>query len=209
MPVVLALLLGVAVIVVVIVKMSSSKQPEPEVASTPPRSASPAAAAAAPASAEPPPPPPAAPSGEAPPPPPPAAEPAATSAVPDSAERAGSSARKMAGARAARESGCEDPCHGSATDQLVRALGSKAAQARACYERALANNSGLSGKLEIAVRVSPAGAICSAKPSSDTLKDPEVLRCVLGRITSGILPKPTGGCVDASVPINFKPAGAG
>ena len=205
-PVVLALLLGVVVIVVVIVKMSSSKAPapEPQVASAAPKPR----AAAAPSSAEPPPPPP---SGETAPPPPPASEAVAAPghAASDTAARAVASAQKAGGPRAARDSGCEAPCQGSATDQLVRALGSKAAQARACYERALANNSGLSGKLEIAVRVSPAGAVCSATPSSDTLKDPEVLGCVLGRIKSGILPKPTGGCVDASVPINFKPAGAG
>ena len=235
-PVVLALLLGVVVIVVVIVKMSSSKAPapEPQVASAAPKPP----AAAAPSSAEPPPPPPGwagapppppsapsraaprhaadhppppPPSGEAAPPPPPASEAVAApgNAASDTAARAVASAQKAGGPRAARDSGCEAPCQGSATDQLVRALGSKAAQARACYERALANNSGLSGKLEIAVRVSPAGAVCSATPSSDTLKDPEVLGCVLGRIKSGILPKPTGGCVDASVPINFKPAGAG
>jgi hypothetical protein len=208
---VIALLLGVVVIVVVIVKMSGSKQPapEPEVASAAPAAAPPPKAAAA-ASGEPPPPPPAAPSGE----PPPAAASGAVaasgSAGSDTAARAAAGAPKSGAARSARDSGgCEAPCNGSATDQLVRALGSKAVQARTCYERALANNSGLSGKLEIAVRISPAGAVCSATPSSDTLKDPEVLACVLGRIKSGILPKPTGGCVDASVPINFKPAGAG
>jgi len=213
-PVLLALLLGVVVIGVVIAKMSSSSKPapEPEVASAAPPSPPTSAAAAGPANAEPPPPPPAAPSGEPPPPPPPAAAEAVAApgaAAPDTAARSGAGVQKASGARAARDPGCEAPCQGSATDQLVRALGSKAAQARACYERALANNSGLSGKLEIAVRVSPAGAVCSATPSSDTLKDPEVLGCVLGRFRTGVLPKPTGGCVDASVPINFKPAGAG
>lgn len=203
-PVVLALLLGVVVIVVVIVKMSSSKAPE--VASEASAS-SPAAAETS--SGQPPPPP----SGEAPPPPPPASDtltgsgPAASDT--GAAARGAPSAQTAAAPRASRDSGCEAPCRGSATDQLVRALGSKAAGARACYERALANDSGLSGKLEIAVRVGSTGAVCSAAPSSDTLKDPAVLGCVLGRIRSGVLPKPTGGCVDVAVPINFKPAGAG
>ena len=215
-PVVLALLIGVAVIVVVIVKMSSSSTPasEPEVASAAPPAAPASGAVAAPASAEPPPPPPRSQSGEPPPPPPPeAAAPSGADAPETTAavRAAAPSAPKAGGqaARAARDPGCEAPCQGSAPDQLVRALGSKASQARACYERALANNGALSGKLEIAVRISPSGSVCSATPSSDTLKDPEVLGCVLGRFKSGILPKPTGGCVDASVPINCKPAGAG
>ena len=210
-PVVLALLLGVAVIAIVIVKMSSSSEPAPEPAvasapAQPPATASPAAAP--PASAEPPPPPP----SSEPPPPPPASEaarPREAAADTSSARAAAPGAPKSSATRAARDPGCEAPCRGSATDQLVRALGSKASQARACYERALANDSGLAGKLEIAVRVSPDGSVCSATASSDTLKHPEVLGCVLGRFKAGILPKPTGGCVDASVPINFKPAGAG
>jgi len=203
------------VIVVVIVKMSSSSTPasEPEVASAAPPAAPASGAVAAPASAEPPPPPPRSQSGEPPPPPPPeAAAPSGAGAPETAAARAAAPSPPKAGAQAARgarDPGCEAPCQGSAPDPLVRALGSKASQARACYERALANNSALSGKLEIAVRISPSGSVCSATPSSDTLKDPEVLGCVLGRFKSGILPKPTGGCVDASVPINFKPAGAG
>jgi hypothetical protein len=62
--------------------------------------------------------------------------------------------------------------------------------------------------LEVAVRVSPAGTVCSAATSVDTLGDPAVASCVLTRFKSGVLPRPTGGCVDASVPINFKPSGA-
>jgi hypothetical protein len=42
--------------------------------------------------------------------------------------------------------------------------------------------------------------------AKDTLADPAVTNCVLQRFRSGKFPKPSGGCVDIALPINFVPA---
>jgi hypothetical protein len=88
---------------------------------------------------------------------------------------------------------------------LQSVLRGKAGQARSCYERALTNNSSLSGSVVINVRVGPAGEACSASLGKDTLSDSVVTSCVLQRFRTGPYPKPSGGCVDAEVPINFVP----
>jgi hypothetical protein len=159
-------------------------------------------------------PPPAAPAVAAePPPPPPEEEEVAPSR---SKKRTGKAAQIVPagvesgpkGPSAKRDPTCADPCRGRETPELVSALGGKAGQARSCYERALSNNSSLSGRIEVAVRVSPSGVACSVSSPKNTLGDAAVTSCVLSRFKSGTYPKPTGGCVNVSIPINFMPAGA-
>jgi hypothetical protein len=196
----LGVLIAAVVIGGVVWKLSSrpsaaeqTAEPKPE---APRVEARPAPAPAAP---EPPPPPP--PEDE--PPPPPAAS-AAAPAKPLLFD--GHAPPKAPTPR--RDPNCDSPCNGRETPELTSALGAKARQARSCYERALSNNTALAGKIEVGVRVSPTGAACSAVAGKDTLGDAAVSGCVLSRFRSGKYPKPTGGCVDLSVPINFKPAGA-
>ena len=180
--------------------------------SSKPESSAEPAAAAAPAAAPTPAPAPAASSAEPPPPPPPPPEsppppPARVGAIPPPT----AAAAPAAGARpepARRDPNCADPCKGRETPELLSALRAKAGQARSCYERALSNNSLLAGKLEVAVRVGATGAACSASVANDTLGDASVRSCALARFLGSKYPKPTGGCVDVSVPMNFKPAGS-
>jgi outer membrane biosynthesis protein TonB len=181
---------------------SSGDEPEPEPEApaaearpTPEPAPSPAASAAEP---PPPPPPEEAVAGK------PGKRPASMGA--QIAPARGEAAPKVASAK--RDPNCDDPCRGRETPELLSALGGKARQARSCYERALSNDSTLSGRIEVVVRVSPTGAACSASSSKDTLGDSVVSSCVLQRFRSGSYPKPTGGCVNVSVPINFMPAGA-
>lgn len=101
---------------------------------------------------------------------------------------------------------CEGECTGTETPELLSALRARAGQARSCYERALTHNSSLSGSVVLSVRVSPSGTACSASMAKDTLGDPAVTNCVLQRFRSGKFPKPSGGCVDIALPINFVPA---
>lgn len=102
--------------------------------------------------------------------------------------------------------GCDvDECKGSAGVDIHGALRAKAGQVRGCYERALAHNAGLQGKVEVDVRIAPSGEVCSASIAKETLGDPAVLSCVLQRFRSGQFPKPAGGCIDTRVPINFVP----
>jgi len=103
--------------------------------------------------------------------------------------------------------GCAGECKGTATATLRSALAGKAGAARGCYERALRNNATLSGRLVVNVRVGPAGQVCSAGVASNALGDPGVASCVVGMFRSASFPPPTGGCVDAQVPMNFIPKG--
>lgn len=109
---------------------------------------------------------------------------------------------------APRDPNCDDPCRGKETAELLSSLRAKAGQARSCYERALGNDGALAGKLEVAVRVGANGAACSASVANDTLGDAAVKSCALARFRGGRYPKPIGGCVDVSVPMNFMPAGS-
>lgn len=134
-----------------------------------------------------------------PPPPPPEEAP-----TPPPAEEVKPEPTKAAGPR--RDSFCDGECTGTETSELLSALRARAGQARSCYERALTHNSSLSGSVVLSVRVSPTGTACSASTAKDTLADPAVTNCVLQRFRSGKFPKPTGGCVDVALPINFVPA---
>lgn len=140
---------------------------------------------------------------DAPPPPPPPDEPA-RAGVPSTA----TGAKRVAAAPAAPAADpgpCGGSCKGQDTPELQSALRARAGQARSCYERALSSNSGLSGKLTVAARIGPDGSASCASVSEDTLGDSGVRRCVLSRFQSGAYPKPSGGCIDIAVPINFVP----
>jgi outer membrane biosynthesis protein TonB len=195
--------LGVLVVIVGVVWALASRSSEPKPKSEPAAAAAPAVAptptAAEPSAPAPPAPPP--PRLEhAPPPPPPA------HAIPADAVVPAGPAPSTAAAQ--RDPNCDEPCRGKETAELLSSLRAKAGQARSCYERALGNNGALAGKLEVALRVGANGAACSASIANDTLGDAAVKSCALARFRGGKYPKPTGGCVDVSVPMNFMPAGS-
>jgi outer membrane biosynthesis protein TonB len=196
----LAGLIAALVIGGVLWKVSSKPAPEQTAEPKPEAHAAEVKPAPAPVAPEPPPPPP---PEEAPPPPP-----AASAAPAPSKPLLFDPRAPLRAPTAKRDPNCDSPCNGRETPELTSALGAKARQARSCYERALSNNTALTGKIEVGVRVSPMGTACSAVAGKDTLGDSAVSNCVLSRFRSGKYPKPTGGCVDLYVPINFKPAGA-
>jgi hypothetical protein len=139
-----------------------------------------------------------------PPPPPEHAPPRPVGAIP--AEATGVSAPPAAAAP--RDPNCDGPCKGRETPELLAAMRTKAGQARSCYERALSNDSALAGKLELAVRVGADGSACSSSVANDSLGDVSVKSCALARFRGAKFPKPVGGCVNVSVPMNFMPAGS-
>jgi hypothetical protein len=133
---------------------------------------------------------------EAPPPPPPPAVPTAVDSAADvkSAKRSGSAA-----------AGCAGPCEGTEAPGFQGQLASKAALARRCYERALRQNSTLQGRMRVAVRVGPNGAVCSANVTQNDLGDMGVASCVAQIFRGATFAPPSGGCVEAQVPIMFSP----
>jgi hypothetical protein len=141
-----------------------------------------------------------------PPPPPPEEEPSANAAP---TAPATTTAKSAAGSAADNRgpSGCSGTCTGSAEAGLREALRQRGASAKGCYNKALRSNPTLQGKMTVAVRVSPTGNACSASASNNTLGDASVTTCILQQFRSGAYPKPTGGCVDVQVPLNFVPGG--
>jgi outer membrane biosynthesis protein TonB len=133
----------------------------------------------------------------APPPPPPSAE-------PPKEEPKQAAATRAAPAGLGR-TGCGGVCKGTAPPALRSALRGKAGQARGCYERALRQNSMLSGRLVVSVRVGPKGQVCSTGIASNTLGDSGVASCVVQIFRLARFPAPKGGCVDTHVPMNFVP----
>ncbi|HYQ29806.1 MAG TPA: AgmX/PglI C-terminal domain-containing protein [Polyangiaceae bacterium] len=95
-------------------------------------------------------------------------------------------------------------CSGEPNPALQGALGGKAGQSRACYEKALSSNSTLSGRMTVSIKINQQGGVCSAQVKSD-MNNPLVENCVLQNFRAATFPAPKGGCVDASVPLYFKP----
>lgn len=154
--------------------------------------------------AAPPPPPPARTTAEAPvfeaPPPPPPPPPEPTASVDPGAE-----ARPIK--RTGGAAGCAGPCEGAEPPGLQGQLTAKAALARGCYERALRQNPTLQGRLRVSVRVGTNGNVCSANIAQNELGDPGVASCVVQIFRSATFAAPSGGCVEAQVPIRFAPKG--
>lgn len=106
-------------------------------------------------------------------------------------------------AAATGRAGCEGSCIGRAGSALRSALATRGAAARSCYNMALRRNEGLGGKMTIQMRLSSSGAVCSVQVVDDSLGDSGVAACVIAKFRSARFPAPTGGCVDAAVPLNF------
>jgi hypothetical protein len=104
--------------------------------------------------------------------------------------------------------GCEGRCGGKLTPELNGALQMRGAQARRCYNQALASDSTLKGHVQITVRVGPSGNVCSANITSNDMSNPSVANCAAQILrTTGGFPAPQGGCVDVGVPLSFVPQG--
>jgi len=135
---------------------------------------------------------------EPPPPPPPPVASTDSSAKPDDTKPG---TKKVGSTVAGAACGV---CSGEPNPGLPGALGGKAGQSRACYEKALSSNTTLSGRMTVSLKISQQGTVCSAQVKSD-MNNPLVENCVLQSFRSATFPAPKGGCVDASVPLYFKP----
>jgi len=133
---------------------------------------------------------------DAPPPPPPPIASTEPSAKPD--EKSG---QKKVGSMVALPCG---ECSGDPNPALSGALNGKAGQSRGCYEKALSTNGTLSGHMTVSIKINQQGNVCSASIKSD-MGNPLVENCVLQNFRAATFPAPKGGCVDARVPLNFKP----
>jgi hypothetical protein len=102
--------------------------------------------------------------------------------------------------------GCDGKCLGQAPPELGQALQVRAAQARRCYNQALASDSSLKGHVTVSVRIGPGGNVCSATVASNDMGSAGVANCAANLFRNvGSYPSPRGGCVDATVPMSFVP----
>ncbi len=121
-------------------------------------------------------------------------------------EDAGTPTAKKAPATAGG-TGCTScgKCTGEAAPSFTAALRGRASQAQRCYEKALSQQEGLSGRLSVNLCVGVGGAVCGASVSNDSLGNPGVAQCVMNIYRATTFPSPKNGCVDAQVPLNFVP----
>jgi outer membrane biosynthesis protein TonB len=78
---------------------------------------------------------------------------------------------------------------------------------RACYERALKRNPGLSGKISLRWTITAAGTVTGVDIESDTMGDPDVVSCIKALVGRWRFPAPAGGTVEVSFPFVFASSG--
>jgi hypothetical protein len=103
--------------------------------------------------------------------------------------------------------GCEKSCSGTATPELTAALQMRGAQAKRCYNQALASDSTLKGHVAISVKIGGGGTACSAGVASNDMGSPAVANCAASIFRNASYPAPKGGCLDVNVPLSFVPQG--
>lgn len=101
--------------------------------------------------------------------------------------------------------GCGSGCNGTAGPGMSGQISAMGGAARGCYERALRNNAQLQGRIVVGLSIDTSGTICGASIASDSMGDGSVSQCVLSMFRGKKVAAPTGGCVQASVPLNFQP----
>lgn len=101
--------------------------------------------------------------------------------------------------------GCGSGCNGTAGAGMSGQISAMGGAARGCYERALRNNAQLQGRIVVGLSIDTSGTICGASIASDSMGDGSVAQCVLSMFRGKKVAAPTGGCVQASVPLNFQP----
>jgi hypothetical protein len=76
---------------------------------------------------------------------------------------------------------------------------------RACYEKGLARNDQLTGKVTVRFVISREGKVSQAKDDGSDIPDSEVRDCVIDAFTKLEFPAPEGGIVTVVYPIMLAP----
>ncbi len=94
---------------------------------------------------------------------------------------------------------------GLTADQIARVVKKNLGAVRYCYERQLAANPNLYGKIKVEFVISPTGKVTTQKIKSTTMKNALVEGCILRKIKRWAFPLPKGGTeVAVSYPFYFK-----
>jgi outer membrane biosynthesis protein TonB len=74
---------------------------------------------------------------------------------------------------------------------------------RACYNRGLAGNPDIEGKISLTIRVGPTGQVAAVTATKTGNLPPEVVDCVKARANSANFSPPQGGVAVIQVPVSF------
>jgi hypothetical protein len=72
-----------------------------------------------------------------------------------------------------------------------------------CYDKALLANPTLKGKVSVTIVIGTSGRVESVDITEDTIKDPEVAKCIKGIVSRLRFPKPDGGPASVTFPFVF------
>lgn len=96
---------------------------------------------------------------------------------------------------------------GSLDKELIRRVIRKHRnEVKYCYEQELIKNKSLAGKVVVQFTISSTGSVVAAVSESSTLNNPNVERCIAGKVRRWIFPEPKGGgIVIVKYPFVFAP----
>jgi hypothetical protein len=86
----------------------------------------------------------------------------------------------------------------------VSAVKTREVQARPCYDRVLAADRTLRGRMRVLVRLRDDGSVCETRVLASDLPA-DMGRCVARVLGGTSYPPPSGGCIDVEVPLTFVP----
>jgi hypothetical protein len=92
-------------------------------------------------------------------------------------------------------------------EAVARVVNSHLQEVRACYERALLKDTGLSGKLALEWVIGASGKVSSVKIKSSSLRNSAVESCIMNELKDWVFPSPRGGSVIVSYPFLFNSVG--
>ncbi len=94
------------------------------------------------------------------------------------------------------------------TEVIQRVVRSAFGRFRQCYERGLAKNPALGGRVTVRFIIRSEGGVGGVESAGSDLADAEVVACVVGAFRGLSFPSPESGTVTVVFPIVFKPADA-
>jgi TonB family protein len=94
------------------------------------------------------------------------------------------------------------------TNIIRRVIRAHVAEVRACYERQLRVNPGLSGRVTLQLVIGPQGDVVNVQRQSTTMSSPPLDACLIATARRWRFPAPAGGgAVMVTYPFTFQPAG--
>jgi hypothetical protein len=98
-----------------------------------------------------------------------------------------------------------DPAGRIAPEKIQQVVREKFGPFRICYEKGLARNQNLQGRVTVKFIIQRDGSVFRASDAGSDLPDPDVIACVVRGFGELKFPKPDGGIVTVVYPIQFNP----